>query len=50
MRSWEVRRGPFDEALFATLPESHWTLQVRDVDKLVPDVALLLDCFDFLPL
>ncbi len=50
VRPWEVRHGPFDEALFAALPESHWTLQVRDVDKLVPEVALLLDHFDFLPL
>ena len=50
VRPWEVRHGPFAEALFATLPESHWTLLVQDVDKLIPEVADLLNRFDFLPL
>jgi 50S ribosomal protein L16 3-hydroxylase len=46
---WQLEHGPFDEADFASLPESHWTLLVQDVDKLRPDVAELLDQFDFLP-
>ena len=46
---WEARYGPFDEALFAQLPESHWTLLVQDVDKHLPDAARLLDYFRFLP-
>jgi 50S ribosomal protein L16 3-hydroxylase len=46
---WEVRQGPFDEAVFTQLPESHWTLLVQDVDKQVPAVAHLLDHFHFLP-
>jgi 50S ribosomal protein L16 3-hydroxylase len=48
-RPWEVRHGPFDDATFAALPETHWTLLVQDVDKHVPQVAELLDAFDFLP-
>jgi 50S ribosomal protein L16 3-hydroxylase len=48
-RPWQVSHGPFDESVFATLPESHWTLLVQDVDKHVPAVAALLACFDFLP-
>ena len=48
-RPWEVRHGPFVESDFAALPASHWTLLVQDVDKLVPEVADLLDAFDFLP-
>jgi len=47
---WEVRHGPIDQAQFATLPESHWTLLIKDVDTLVPEVADLFDRFDFLPL
>ena len=39
-----VRRGRF-----ATLPESHWTLLVQDVDKYLPDVARLMEGFDFVP-
>ncbi len=46
---WEVRHGPFDEADFATLPTSHWTLLVQDVDKFVPAVAALIERFDFVP-
>ncbi|MGE5155613.1 MAG: JmjC domain-containing protein [Bdellovibrio bacteriovorus] len=48
-RPWEVRHGPFDESDFAALPETHWTLLVQDVDKLVPEVAALLDAFPFIP-
>ncbi|WP_058554278.1 cupin domain-containing protein [Thiohalocapsa sp. ML1] len=48
-RPWQVSHGPFDEAVFANLPETHWTLLVQDVDKHVPAVAELLACFDFLP-
>lgn len=46
---WEVRQGPFDETTFADLPESHWTLLVQDVDKHVPEVAAILEHFDFIP-
>lgn len=46
---WEVRHGPFDESDFGGLPETHWTLLVQDVDKLVPRVADLLDAFAFIP-
>lgn len=46
---WQVRHGPFDDADFAALPETHWTLLVQDVDKYVPAAAALLDAFDFLP-
>ncbi|MCB1785875.1 MAG: cupin domain-containing protein [Gammaproteobacteria bacterium] len=47
---WELRHGPFDEATFAALPERQWTLLVQDVDKFVPEVADLIDAFDFVPL
>lgn len=46
---WEVRHGPFDPEDFAHLPEHRWTLLVQDVDKFRPDVAELIDFFDFLP-
>jgi len=46
---WQLQHGPLDEAVFATLPDSHWTLLVQDVDKHVPEVADLLDAVDFLP-
>lgn len=47
--AWSLRHGPFDQAVFATLPERDWTLLVQDVDKHLPDVGALLDAFDFVP-
>ncbi|TDO06871.1 MULTISPECIES: cupin domain-containing protein [Halomonas] len=46
---WQVRHGPFDAATFAHLPERDWTLLVQAVDHYVPEVAELLEAFDFLP-
>jgi 50S ribosomal protein L16 3-hydroxylase len=48
-RPWELRRGPFAEDTFATLPERDWTLLVQAVDQFVPEVAELLEEFKFLP-
>jgi 50S ribosomal protein L16 3-hydroxylase len=44
-----LRNGPFDDATFAKLPKSHWTLLVQDVDKWDPDTAALLIGFGFIP-
>lgn len=46
---WQVKHGPFDDAGFARLPASGWTLLVQDVDKYLPSVASLIDGFDFVP-
>jgi 50S ribosomal protein L16 3-hydroxylase len=46
---WVLQHGPLAEDVFATLPDSRWTLLVQDVDKFIPEVADLLDAFDFLP-
>lgn len=46
---WELRHGPFDPSVFGDLPETHWTLLVQEVDRLLPDAAALLDHFDVVP-
>lgn len=46
---WDLLHGPFEEAVFAALPETHWTLLVQDVDKYVPAVGRLIEAFDFVP-
>lgn len=46
---WQLLEGPFDEAQFSTLPETHWTLLVQEVDRLVPEVKVLLEYFRFIP-
>ena len=48
-KPWELRYGPFDEEDFTSLPETHWTLLVQEVDRLVPEVAALLNTVRFLP-
>ncbi|MBN4080538.1 cupin domain-containing protein [Beggiatoa alba] len=46
---WQVLDGPMDEAIFASLPESHWTLLVNDVEKHLPQFAWIVDAFRFIP-
>lgn len=46
---WDLAHGPFDEATLTGLPERDWTLLVQDVDKLLPELAPVLDRFAFLP-
>lgn len=48
-RPWEMRRGPFAEDTYSSLPETEWTLLVQAVDQFVPEVAALLESFRFLP-
>ncbi len=46
---WQTRQGPFEEDVFESLPKTHWTLLVQAVDRLVPEVAEVLEKFRFLP-
>jgi 50S ribosomal protein L16 3-hydroxylase len=46
---WKVLNGPFDDATFARLPKSNWTLLVQDVDKWDAGTAALLAEFGFVP-
>ncbi|HLS83869.1 MAG TPA: cupin domain-containing protein [Arenimonas sp.] len=46
---WELRYGPFEEAMFPAMPRKDWTLLVQDVDKWDMDVRALLEEFRFLP-
>jgi 50S ribosomal protein L16 3-hydroxylase len=46
---WHLQRGPFEDSFFASLPSSHWTLLVQDLDQHVPEVAAFFELLDFLP-
>lgn len=46
---WEVTWGPQDESVFRTLPRRSWTLLVQEVNRWVPEAALLLEPFSFVP-
>lgn len=46
---WHLKRGPFVEQDFTKLPQTHWTLLVQGVDRLIPQVHELLQHFNFIP-
>ncbi|KPK38765.1 MAG: hypothetical protein AMJ69_07540 [Gammaproteobacteria bacterium SG8_47] len=46
---WQLENGPFEEQRFATLPQTHWTLLVQEVDQYVPALESVLEQFEFLP-
>lgn len=48
-KRWDVAWGPHEETTFAKLPPREWTLLVQEVNRWVPDAALLLDRFAWIP-
>jgi 50S ribosomal protein L16 3-hydroxylase len=44
---WELKSGPFVETDFQTLPETHWTLLVQQLDAWSPEINQLKDYFRF---
>ena len=46
---WELRRGPFAEDTYSSLPERDWTLLVQAVDQFVPEAREVMEQFRFLP-
>ena len=46
---WQLRYGPFEEADFLSLPETHYSLLVSECEKWIPEFSDLLECFRFLP-
>jgi len=46
---WQPIFGPMDDNTFANLPESHWTLAVNDLEKVLPELAWISDLFRFIP-
>jgi 50S ribosomal protein L16 3-hydroxylase len=48
-QDWKLKHGPFNDEIFSSLPDSHWTLLVQAVDHWVPEAGHLLNLFDFIP-
>ncbi|RDH86141.1 MAG: hypothetical protein DIZ80_01340 [endosymbiont of Galathealinum brachiosum] len=46
---WQPIFGPMDDDTYSSLPESHWTLVLNDLEKVVPELAWLPDLFRFIP-
>lgn len=48
-KKWRVTWGPHPEETFARLPDKDWTILVQEVNRHVPEAALLLEPFSFIP-
>ena len=46
---WHLEQGPFTESRFSQLPASHWTLLIQKANQLIPELAELLEKFNFIP-
>ncbi|AKU94046.1 hypothetical protein AKJ09_00710 [Labilithrix luteola] len=46
---WEVTWGPHPEERFGELPERGWTILVQELNRHLPEAALLLEPFSFIP-
>ncbi len=46
---WQLEHGPFSESRFNQLPASHWTLLIQKANQLIPELAELLEQFNFIP-
>ena len=46
---WSVQHGPFEDSLFASLPESHWQLVVQACNHWHEGAAELIEPFQSLP-
>ena len=49
MNKWDVEEGPFDEKIFAQLPNNKWTLLVQGIDRYISEVHQIISEFDFIP-
>ena len=46
---WFPIFGPMDDEIYASMPESHWSLVVNDMEKYLPELAWITDAFRFIP-
>ncbi|MGH8670581.1 MAG: JmjC domain-containing protein [Burkholderiales bacterium] len=48
-RRWQVLHGPFKRGVLHALPPTHWTLLIQGINQFVPQVAAVMQRFDFVP-
>ena len=48
-KPWESLFGPFDDEVFASLPASHWSLLVNDIERYYPELRQIIAQFHFIP-
>jgi len=48
-KPWQVKLAPFEEKDFTTLPDSHCTFLVNDLERYIPELGNLMEPFRFIP-
>ena len=46
---WQMKVGPFEEKDFTSLPASHWSLLINDIENYLPELRAFIEPFRFLP-
>ncbi len=48
-KPWQVKLSPFEDEDFTTLPDSHCTFLVNDLERYIPELGNLIEPFRFIP-
>lgn len=46
---WFPMFGPMSDEIYASMPETHWSLIVNDLEKYIPKLSWIIDRFRFIP-
>jgi 50S ribosomal protein L16 3-hydroxylase len=46
---WFPMFGPMSDVIYASMPETHWSLIVNDLEKYMPELSWIIDSFRFIP-
>jgi len=46
---WFPIFGPMDDEIYSSMPETHWSLIVNDLEKYLPELSWIIDRFRFVP-
>ena len=46
---WQAKYPPFSDKDFTSLPDTHWTLLVNDIERYVPQLSKFIQPFRFIP-
>ena len=46
---WFPIFGPMSDEIYSSMPETHWSLIVNDLEKYLPELSWIIDSFRFIP-
>ncbi len=46
---WSPILGPMSDEIYASMPKTHWSLVVNDLEKYLPELSWIIDRFRFIP-